>query len=49
VKEISESKINELLAAAKQAKASELTLCIDTDLQWAIEPSTRGCQINFAV
>lgn len=40
MKEISESKINELLAAAKQAKASELTLCIDTDLQWAIEPST---------
>lgn len=40
MKQIAESKIEELLAAAKQAKASELTLCIDTDLQWAIEPGT---------
>lgn len=40
MKEITESKINELLAAARQAKASHLTLCVDADLQWAIEPST---------
>lgn len=35
--EITDLKIAEILQAAKIAKSSHLTLCIDMDLQWACE------------